>query len=159
MVFNLDQCPLCGTELSRIKFKEIKTRLQEEERKNAAQLDQAETATRQRLEQQYNVDLEKQKQAAERKVRTEAEIEIKKVAAERDLAAGKLKQAEAREVETRKQAQQELAKAKLAAEKKAKEKAHKKIKEANAHRDQLANQVTEIDERESALRQNVAEDT
>ena len=99
MELNLEQCPLCGTELSRIKSKEIQTRLQEEERKNTARLAQAETATRQRLEQQYKVDLEKQKQAAERKARTESEVEVKKIAAERDLAAGKLKQAEVREVD------------------------------------------------------------
>jgi hypothetical protein len=106
METTVEQCPLCGTELSRIKFREIQSKLREEEQKKAADLAQAEVALQQRLEQQFKLDLEKQKQAAAKKARAEADQEIKKVAAERDQAAKKLKEAQEREPEIRKQAEQ-----------------------------------------------------
>jgi hypothetical protein len=106
METSVEQCPLCGTELSRIKFREIQSKLREEEQRKASEVAQAELATRQRLEQQFKLDLEKQKQAAEKKVRGEADQEIKKVAAERDHIAKKLKDAKEHEEEILKQAQQ-----------------------------------------------------
>jgi len=107
METNFEQCPLCGTELTRIKFREIQSKLRDVERKKAAELAQAESAIRQHLEQQFKLDLEKQSQAAEKKAREEAGQEIKRVAAERDRIAKSLKEAEVREATIREQVQAE----------------------------------------------------
>lgn len=149
MEISVEQCPLCGTELSKTKFREIQSKLHEEEQKKAADLAQSEMAMRQRLEQQFKLDLEKQKQAAEKKVREEAAQELKKVAAERDQAAKKLKEAQEREAEIRKQADREIARQKQAAEKKANEDAETKIKKATAERDQIAKKLKDAQEREA----------
>src|SRR5581483_5780316 len=106
---SVEQCPLCGTELSRVKFREIQSRLREEEQRRASEKAQFEAVIRQRLEQQF----EKQKEAAEKKARDEAEQKIKNIAAERDQATKKLKEAQEREAEIRKQAQQEAEKQRL----------------------------------------------
>ena len=151
MELNLEQCPLCGTELSRIKFREIQSKLREEQQTKATELAQAQAATRQQFEQQFKSDLEKQKQAAAKKARDEAEQEIKKAIAERDQTAKKLKEAQEREVEIRKQAQQDLAKEKLAVGKKAKEEAEQEIKKATAERDQIAKKLKDAQEREAEI--------
>lgn len=158
METNVDQCPLCGTELSRIKFREIQSKLREEEQRKAADLAQAEVALRQRLEQQFKLDLEKQKQAAAKKAREEADQEIKKVAAERDQAAKKLKEAQEREPEIRKQAQREIARQKQAAEKKANEDAEAKIKKVAAERDQIAKKLKDAQDREAEVVKKAQED-
>src|SRR5580692_4349509 len=129
---SVEQCPLCGTELSRIKFREIQSKLRDEEQKKAAEVAQAELAMRQRLEQQFKLDLEKQKQIAEKQAKEEAVQQIKKVAAERDQAAQKLKEAQDREAVIRTQAQKELEKAKVVAQRKAKEEFGDQIKKASA---------------------------
>jgi hypothetical protein len=154
----VEQCPLCGTELSKTKFREIQSKLREEEQRRAADLAQAELAMRQRLEQQFKLDLEKQKQAAEKKAREEAGQEIKKVAAERDQAAKKLKEAQEREPEIRKQAEQEIARQKQAAEKKANEEAATKIKKVAAERDQIAKKLKDAQEREAEILKRAQED-
>ncbi len=69
METTVEQCPLCGTELSRIKFREIQSKLREEEQRKAADIAQAKRSLRQRLEQQFKLDLEKQKQTAEKGAR------------------------------------------------------------------------------------------
>ena len=158
METNVEQCPLCGTELSRIKFREIQSKLREEEQRKAAELAQAELAMRQRLEQQFKLDLERQKQAAAKKAREEADQEIKKVAAERDQAAKELKEAQEREPEIRKQAEQEIAKQKQAAEKKANEDAEGKIKKVAAERDQIAKKLKDAQDREAEVVKKAQED-
>lgn len=158
METTVEQCPLCGTELSKTKFREIQSKLREEEQRKAADLAQAELAMRQRLEQQFKLDLEKQKQAAEKKAREEAGQEIKKVAAERDQAAKKLKEAQEREPEIRKQAEQEIARQKQAAEKKANEEAATKIKKVAAERDQIAKKLKDAQEREAEILKRAQED-
>ena len=158
METTVEQCPLCGTELSRIKFREIQSKLREEEQRKAADFAQAELALRQRLEQQFKLDLEKQKQAAEKKAREEAGQEIKKIAAERDQAAKKLKEAQEREPEIRKQAEQEIARQKQAAEKKANEEAQTKIKKVAAERDQIAKKLKDAQEREAEILKRAQED-
>jgi hypothetical protein len=149
METSVEHCPLCGTELSKIKFREIQSKIHEEVQRRAAEIAQAESAMRQRLEQQFKLDLEKQKQAAEKKAREEAGQEIKKVAAERDQAAKKLKEAQEREGEIRKQAEQEIARQKQAAEKKANEEAETKIKKVAAERDHIAKKLKDAQEREA----------
>lgn len=158
MESSLEQCPLCGIELSRIKFKEIQARLREEERKNAAHLAEAEANVRRRVEQQFKVDLELQKAAAEKKAREDAAADIKKVVAERDTVATKLKQVEAREAEIRKQAQQELANAKLAGEKKAKEEAAVEIKKLVGERDLSLNRLKQAETREAEIRKQAQQE-
>lgn len=81
-------------------------KLQEEEQKKAA-------AIRQQLEQQFKMDLAKQKQALEKKAKDEAEIRLKQVIAERDQTAIKLKQAETRETAVRKQITEDAEKERL----------------------------------------------
>jgi len=158
METSVEQCPLCGTELSRIKFREIQSKLREEEERKAADLAQAELATRQRLEQQFKLDLEKQKQKAEKTAREEAGQEIKKVAAERDQAAKKLKEAEEREAESQKQAQEQLKKVRTEAEKKAKEEAGQEIKKISDERDQTAKKLKEAQEREPEIRKQAEQE-
>jgi hypothetical protein len=155
---NVEQCPLCGTELSGIKFREIQSKLREEERRRAADVEQATLAARQRLEQKFKLDLDKQKIAAEKKAAEEAGQEVKKVAAERDQVAKKLKEVEAREGETRKQAEQEIARNKQAAEKKANEEAETKIKKVAAERDEMARKLKGAEEREVEALRRAQED-
>jgi hypothetical protein len=149
MQTSIDQCPLCGTELSGIKFREIQAKLREEEQSKAAKSAQEELAMRQRLEQQFKQDLEKQKQVAAKKAKEEADQQIKKATAERDQMAKKLKDAQERELEIRKQAEQEIEKQKQAAEKKANEEAATQIKKVVAERDQAAKKLKEAQEREA----------
>lgn len=158
MELNLEQCPLCGTELSRVKFKEIQAKLRAEEQGKATELIQAESALRMRLEQQFNQDLERQRQVLEKKARDEAAERIKVIASELDLAAKKLKEAEAREIEIRSQARQELAKEKLAAQLQAKEEAEQQIKQAAAARDELAKKLREAEQREAETGKNAEQE-
>jgi hypothetical protein len=155
---NLAQCPLCGSELSNIKLKEIQSKLDDEKKRNAVVLSQAEAATRERLEQQFKLELEKQKHAAEKGARQEAEEQIKKAAAELNLTNRRLKEAQEREGEVRKQAQQELEKAKIVAEKKAKEEAAAQLKKSADERDLMARKLKEAEEREVATQKRAAQE-
>ena len=94
-----ERCPLCGTELSRVKFREIQTKLREEEQQKAAELAETERGLRLRIEQEIKRDVEKRMQAAEKKAKEEAATQIKKLTSERDQAARKLKEAPEREAE------------------------------------------------------------
>jgi hypothetical protein len=158
MELSVEQCPLCGTELSKTKFREIQLKLREEEQQKAAEIAQAEAAIRQKLEKELKLDFEKQKKAAEKKAREEAEQELKKVAVERDQAAKKLKEAQGREAEIRKQAELEIAKQKQAAEKKANEDAEAKIKKVAAERDQIAKKLKDAQDREAEILKKAQED-
>jgi hypothetical protein len=149
MELSLEKCPLCGTELSGIKFKEIQAKLRREEQEQAAQLSKAESTFRMRLEQQFNQDLEKQRLALEKKAKDEAEVQTNKVAAELDLAAKKLKEAEARGIEIQQKAQQELAREKAAVQAQAKKEAEKQIQQAAVERDELAKKLKEAQQREA----------
>jgi hypothetical protein len=155
---NLEQCPLCGTELSGVKFKEIQARLRREEQEKATKLTEAESALRLRLEQQFSQSLEKQRLALEKQAKDEAEVQIKKIATERDLAAKKLRDAEAREIENRIQAQNDLAKEKLAARLEAKSEAEQQIKQAAAERDELAKKLLEAQQREAETKKGAEQE-
>lgn len=158
METSVEQCPLCGTELSKTKFREIQLTLREEEQRKAAEIAQAEVAIRQRLEKELKLDFEKQKKAVEKKAREEAEQELNKVAAERDQAAKKLKEAQDREAGIRRQAEQEIAKQKQAAEKKANEDAEAKIKKVAAERDQIAKKLKDAQDREAEILKHAQEE-
>jgi len=109
-----ERCPTCGTELSTVKYQEIQAKIKQEERTRSAEerqrLAEAEATTRHRLEEQFKQDLEKQKQAAAKQAKQEAEQKIGKMTAERDEAIKKLKEAEGREADVRKQVLEEAEK-------------------------------------------------
>jgi hypothetical protein len=142
---------LCGSELSRVKLREIQQKLRDEEQNRSAKLAEVELATRRRVELQLKKEFEEQKQAGEKKVKDEAEQRFRKIAAERDLTAKKLKESEQREIEARKQVKLELETQKQAAEKKAKAEAAEQIRKANADRDQLAKKLNEAQAREAQV--------
>ena len=146
---NEDQCPLCGSELSKIKLREIEAKLRSDGQKQAAEIAKAGMAEKQRLEQQFKLDLEKQKQAIEKKLKQESDQQLKLIAIERDQAARKLKAAEEREAAVRKEATVEIAKQKQAAEKKANDEADSKIKKIVIERDQFAKKLKEAQDREA----------
>ncbi|HET9406995.1 MAG TPA: DUF2130 domain-containing protein [Candidatus Sulfotelmatobacter sp.] len=158
MEISVEHCPLCGTELSKTKFREIQVKLREEEQRKAAEIAQAETAIQQRLEKELKLDFEKQKKAAERKAREEAEQELKKVSAERDQTAKKLKEAQEREAQIRKQAELEIAKQKQAVEKKAAADAEAKVKKVATERDQLAKKLKVAQDRETEILKKAQEE-
>jgi hypothetical protein len=148
---NFDQCPLCGTELSRVKLREIEAKLHRQEQEKAAEVKKAALLVRQEIEQRFKQDLQKHQQIAEKKAREEAEERIRKIAVELDAAARKLKEAEAKEVEIRMAAQQELAKQKLNLERKAKEEGDERIKQIMTERDQIAKKLKVAQEREAEI--------
>jgi hypothetical protein len=158
MELSVEQCPLCGTELSKIKFREIQLKLREQEQQQATEIAHAQATLRQKLEKELKLDFEKQKKAAEIKARAEAEQQLNKVAAERDQAAKKLNEAQEREAGIRKQAELQIAKEKQAAEKKANEGAEAKIKKASAERDQIAKKLKDAQDRETEILKKAQED-
>lgn len=155
METSVERCPTCGTELSRVKFREIQAKLREEEQSKAAELAQSERVMRQRIEQQFKQDMEKQKQAAEKKAKEEAEKEIKKLAAERDQAAKKLKDAQGREAElvkqvkeqAEKQRQKELAQQRQALESDSKLALIKQQANFNRDRESYQRQVQQLEKK------------
>jgi hypothetical protein len=86
MGLSTERCPVCGTELSETKFKEIQLKLRAEEQKKSAVI-------RQQLEQQFKLDMESQSKALEKKVRAEVEGRVKQLSSERDQLAKQVKQA------------------------------------------------------------------
>ena len=145
-----ERCPLCGTELSKVKYAEIQGKIRDQERalklEEQQRLATAEKAMRLRLERQFQKQLQEQQEAAQKSAKEAVEAEIKKTATERDLATKKLKEAEAREVQIRKQVlelaekqrQKELTQQREALEK---DKAMALLKqEAAFHREREANQ-------------------
>jgi hypothetical protein len=157
MEINLEQCPLCGTELSQTKFREIRAKLRDQEERKAADLAEAKSAVTRKLEEEFKKKLEQQNRDTEKRIRAEAGQEVKKVAAEREQLASKLKAAEAREGDIRKQAQLEIERQKQAAEKKATAEAEQRVKKITAERDQTAKKLKEAEEREVEIRKQANE--
>lgn len=147
-----ESCPLCGTELSRVKFQEIQTKIKDEERARLAEqkkkLAEAEATMRHRLEEEYKKDLQAQKDAAIKLAKQEANEQLKQLTTERDQAAKKLKEAETREAAVKKQAEKD----KEAATKLAKQQADEQIKKITAERDQATKKLKEAEAREADIR-------
>ena len=147
-----DQCPLCGTELSKIKFGEIQAKLAEQQQQvlleQQKKLSEAEAATRQALKLQFQKELATQTEAAAKLAREEAEQRAKQIAAELDKAAQKLKEAATREVEIRKQAQAD----KVTAAKLAKEAADEQIKKIAAQLEQANVKAKRAEAREAEIK-------
>jgi len=155
---SLEHCPLCGTELSQIKFREIRAKLKDQDQKKAAELAEAKSAITRALEEEFKKKLEQQSKHTEKRVREEAELRVNKVIAEREQLTAKLKAAEAREAEIKKQAQLEIEKQKLAAEKKAKGDAEHQIRKVTAERDQAAAKLKTAVAREAEIRKQAHEE-
>jgi hypothetical protein len=168
MPTNLEQCPLCGTELSQTKFREIRTKLREQEDQKARQLEDAKLVIKREAELEFSKKLEQESRAAEKRARAEAGKELEKVLVEKDALAGKLKTTEAQVAEIRKQAQVDLEKQKAIAESRAKAQFEQKVKklelerdQATADRNQAAKKLKQAEAdkeaREAAIRKEVQE--
>src|SRR2546427_5393828 len=154
----VESCPLCGTELSKVKFSEIQSKLKDqqqhfvaEQKKMAAQ---AEATVRLRMEQEFKEELQAEKQKAIRIAKQELDQQIRKMAAERDQASKKAKDAEAREALVRKEAE----KGKEAAAKLAKQQADEEIKKIAAERDQANKKLKESQAQVAEIRQQAKEE-
>jgi hypothetical protein len=122
-----DRCPWCGTLISRDKFKEVETKIREEERKKLAE---AEAVMRKRVE--------AERQVIERRAKEAADERIAKITAELNATLAQLRQAEASKAKIREQAQKE-------AEEKAKQASEEDLKRQR--------QVLENDREQKLLRQ------
>lgn len=152
---NLEQCPLCDTELSQVKFREIQIKLRDEARKKAGEIEQGKLAARRELEEEFKKALEKEKQAAAKKATQEAEQQLKKLASERDQAESKLKEAQSREPEIRKQAALEVQRHKQALEKKAKEQVDQQTKKLASERDEIAKKLKDAEASAATVRKQL----
>lgn len=155
----LEHCPLCGTELSQTKYREIRAKIREQDERKASELAEARSAITRDLEQEFKAKLETLRRDAEKKAREGAEQQVRKAISEREQLAGKLKAAETREAEIRKQAQLEVEKRVHAAEEKANADAEGRVKRVVAERDLAAKKLKEAQEREAQIRKQVQEQT
>lgn len=149
---NLEQCPLCGSELSQTKFREIRAKLRDQEQRKATELAEAKLAITRSVEVELKKGFELQRQAAEKKVKEEADQRVKKALAEREQVAKQLLEAQQREEGIREQARLGIEKQKQAAEKKAKADAEQQIKKVAAERDLAAKKLKEAQDREAQVR-------
>ena len=154
MQTNLDQCPLCGTELSQTKFREIRAKLNEQKEQTARGLAEAKLAMKREAEQEFNKRLEQESKAAEKRAKAEADKRLEKVLAEKDTLVGKLKAAETQVTEIRKQAQAEVESQKLIAENNAKAQFEQRLKKLASERDQV---TSERDQANKKLKHTEAE--
>lgn len=136
----MERCPWCDSVIARAKFLEIEAKIREQEQKRLAD---AEVQMRKRLEEKFQQDLAKEKQALERSAQEQAAKQVATVTAERDQVAAKLRVAEAREPAIRKQVEDEAA---------------KQVAAALAQKDQMAEKVRQAEAREAAVRNQVQEE-
>src|ERR1700730_15627554 len=99
--FNEQQCPWCGHIISRSKFLEIEAKIRADEQKK---LEAAKAALSKELDEKYRRELAAAKQIEGKRATEAAEKKIAAITAERDQAAQKAKELQAREGEIRKQA-------------------------------------------------------
>lgn len=157
MQTSLEQCPLCGSELSQTKFREIRAKLREQEERKATELAEAKLALTRELDEEFKRKLEHECRASEKRAREEAEKKFQKVIAERDALTGKLKAAETREAEIRREAQAEVEKQRQAAEKKARADVAAQIQKLTSERDLAAKRLKEAQARETEIRKEAEE--
>lgn len=122
-----DQCPWCGTTISRARFVEIQTRIAEQERKKLAQ-------ERARMQEELTVALQKM----EARVKQEAAKQIAALTAERDKTIAKMKEQEARAVAIRKEAEKQT-------EIRVKAELEKKMEALTTQRDEAAAKAKVLD--------------
>ena len=157
MQSNLEQCPLCGTELSQTKFREIRTKLRDQEQRHATELTEAKLATARQAEQEFSKKLEQERRAAEQRAKIEADKQVQKVLAERNALSDKLKEAEARVTKVREDAALEIDKQKKAAEKKATAEVEAKLTKLTLERDQASKKLKEAEARVAEIRKEEQE--
>lgn len=157
MQTNPEACPLCGTELSQTKFREIKARQREMDERRAAELAEAKAAISRSYEEEYKNKFDLAKRQAERTARSEAAKETAQLVAKHDQLVLQLKEAADRESEIRKQAKAEIIREKQLAEKKARADADAELRKIAAERDQAAAKLKEAQAREAAIRKEVAD--
>jgi len=104
MTSTSEQCPWCGSVVSRAKFEEVQTKIRGQEQ---AKLAEAEKQLRAQLQAQHAVEVAKQRQVAEANARAEANKQIATANAERDLLQREVKAAQAREAAALQSARQE----------------------------------------------------
>jgi hypothetical protein len=155
---NLEQCPLCGSELSQTKFREIRAKLRSQDEKRATEIAEAKATITRKLEEELKARFDQQKLALEKKIRDEAEQRFKKADSERQQLAERLKGAEVRGAEIQKQAQMEIQRQKLASEKKAKADAEQQIQKISAERDKAAAKAKAAEAREAESRKQMQEE-
>ncbi len=154
----VESCPLCGTELSKVKFSEIQAKLKDQRQRELAEREkrvaEAETMVRHRLEQEFKKDLQAEREKAAKLAIKEADQRIKQIAAERDDAAKKAKQAEAREASIRKEAEKE----KQAVAKLAKQQADEQISKIAVELERANKRVKEAEDREAGILKQAKEE-
>jgi hypothetical protein len=157
MQTNLEQCPLCGTELSQTKFREIRAKLREEEQRKVTEVAEAKLSITREVEQEFRKKLEQETRAAEKRVRAEADKQVQKVLADRNTLSDKLKAAEARVAKVQEQAQLEIEKQKEVAEKKARADVDAKVAKLTTERDQASKKLKEAEARSAEIRKETQE--
>lgn len=157
MQTNLEQCPLCGTELSQTKFREIRAKLRLEQEQKNREMEEAKLAVKREAEQEFKKKLEQESRAAEKRARAEADKQVRKAIGERDTLAEKLKTAEAEAVEIRKDAQEEVEKQRQAAQKTARAEAAAQVQKLTSERDLASKKLKESEAREAEIRKQVQE--
>lgn len=155
MQTDLDRCPLCGSELSQTKYREIKAKLREQEEREATRLAEAKAALEKSSEQELKEKVEQLRRTAEKKAQAQAEQRIQKALSDVQELAVKLKAAEEREANTREEARAEIAKQKESAEKKAKLQADSQLNELRTQLAQATAKAKLAEARESAVRKEV----
>lgn len=154
----VESCPLCGTELSKVKFSEIQAKLKGQKQQELAEREkrvaEAEVTVRNRLEQEFKKELQTEKENAAKLAKQEVNQQIKKIAAERDDATKKAKQAEAREASIRKEAEKE----KQAAAKLAKQQADEQVSKIAAELERANKKVKQAEEREADILKQAKEE-
>lgn len=154
MQANLEQCPLCGTELSQTKFREIRAKLREQDDQKARELEDAKLAIKGDAEREYSQKLAQESREAEKRARAEAHKQLEKALAEKDGLADKLRTAEAQVAEIRKKAQADIEKQKQIAETTARAQFEQQLKKLASERDQV---TSERDQAAKKLKQAEAE--
>ena len=149
METNLEQCPLCGSELSQTKFREIRTKLRAQEDRRATELAEARLAITRQVEFELKKQFEQDKRAVEKRAREEAEQRVTKAVAERGEVEKELKATQARVAEIQKAAQLEVVRQREEAEKKARADSLNELKKVTAERDAAAKRVKQAEEREA----------
>ena len=157
MQTNLEQCPLCGTELSQTKFREIRAKLREQEQRKVVEIAEAKLSITREVEREFGKKLEQESRAAEKRARAEADKQVQKVLAERNALNDKLKAAEARVTKVQEQAQLEIERQKEAAEKKAKAEVEAKVTKLTTERDQASKKLKETEARAAEIRKETEE--
>jgi hypothetical protein len=155
---NAGKCPTCGSELSQIKFNEIEERRKYEEKRRVEQAEAAELALTRRLAIEHKKELEQVRLAEAKRAGEQAQLEMKKVVAEREQLAKKVKEAEQREAEIRKQAATEIERQKIAAAKKATQEAASQLAKITAERDLAAKKLKESEASVTAIRKEIEDE-